>query len=597
MSVSTGTRPARNVETRAIEALLRADAQFIQSLKVFSGDSISEAGVAGAEINNTPKTATGNFLAREGDSMIGPLALGPPPDQTIDISATNTIDISNLGDNPQYSSNLQIEDIPTSTIIDIIEGAAFDGQILVLRTFAPSSPITISQATLTNGGNIQTADGNDLSMGDLQMTILIFDASLIVNANTGGTWRVLGTLGSGTGGVQDPIILNENNLGLIGVPGTVNIDFSIANFHRVIVGADVNINLINGPPSGKWEKIIVQFTQDSTGGRTVTFNDSFANGITPTVNGNANSITYIVFYSYNDGTNQIYIATPSVSDFASGVDDPNYIIATLSADQTSNIAVSNHVEFDTELQNNTLVVSGGAGQAQGIISGFLPGHIYECTAVVAFDATDAALDSLVRFFDLAAGQFIGLAGNALGVTNSQNRSTQATATAIFTPGAATDTLELRFTSLAGASPTVLSGAVAGDPVSYIKIVDITGFVGGGGTIVQFPSILIQDVNTITNPGATVNLDLSQNQSFVIEIDEDLEITFTNAPSGTDREEQFKLEIIQDAVGGHAVTYSQTINPVDPPVIDTSPNAREVLTGFARRDDIGTLLFNIYVVGS
>ncbi len=131
----------------------------------------------------------------------------------------------------------------------------------------------------------------------------------------------------------------------------------------------------------------------------------------------------------------------------------------------------------------------------------------------------------------------------------------------------------------------------------MKITDITGFVGGGGTTVLFPNILIQDVNTITNPGATLDLDLSAFQTFVIEIDADLEITFTNPPSGVNREEQFKIEIIQDAFGSHDVTYSQSISPVDPPPINTGPNQREVLTGFARRDSVGTLLFNIYIVGS
>jgi len=184
---STGTRKQRSVQDRAAEALIENDKELINSFKVFAESSNAVAGLAGPAANNSPKTPAGNYLAREGDSMIGPIALGPPLDFTVDIDANNTIDIGPTGENIQYSSNIQIDDTPTSTTLDIIANANFDGQVLIIRTFAPPvSGITISQATLANGGNIQTADGNDIILGDLQMIILVFDESLIVHANTGG---------------------------------------------------------------------------------------------------------------------------------------------------------------------------------------------------------------------------------------------------------------------------------------------------------------------------------------------------------------------------------------------------------------------------
>lgn len=147
---------------------------------------------------------TGNFLATKGDTMIGPLALAPPVDFSVDIDVDGILDIGESSSNSQYSSNIQIEDVPTSTTLDTIAGAAFDGQILVIRTFAPS-PITIAQATLANGGNIQTPNDADFIIGDLQMISLVFDAALLVFANTGGTWRVLtgDTTGGGGGNVPD----------------------------------------------------------------------------------------------------------------------------------------------------------------------------------------------------------------------------------------------------------------------------------------------------------------------------------------------------------------------------------------------------------
>jgi len=191
--MSNRARKPRDIQDRVSEALTEADKSFIDSLKRFSGDSIREAGNAGVSINNSPSAPAGNYLARSGDSMLGPLALAPPLDFRVDIDANNTINISPLNENNQYSSNIQIDDVTTSTILDIIAGATFDGQLLIIRTFAPS-PITIRQATLANGGNIQTTDDNDIVLGDLQILELIFDASLIIHANTGGTWRVITSL-------------------------------------------------------------------------------------------------------------------------------------------------------------------------------------------------------------------------------------------------------------------------------------------------------------------------------------------------------------------------------------------------------------------
>ena len=198
---STGTRKKRSVNEKANESIIESDKELINQFKIFAEASNSVAGLAGPAANNSPKTPAGNYLAREGDSMIGPLALGPPLNFRIEVDADNTIDIGPLGENIQYTSNIQLDDLqPNSSILDIVANANFDGQVLVLRTFAPTVPYTIRQATLANGGNIQTGDGNDITLGDLAMVILVFDESLIVHANTGGTWRVLATAGgAGTG--------------------------------------------------------------------------------------------------------------------------------------------------------------------------------------------------------------------------------------------------------------------------------------------------------------------------------------------------------------------------------------------------------------
>ena len=107
--------------------------------------------------------------------MKGPLALGPPLNYRVTVDTDDKINIGPVAQNTQYSSKVPLDDInntgTTSSTLEIIAGAAFDGQILTLRTFAPSTEYTIAQATPANGGNIQTPASADLSLGDLQTMV------------------------------------------------------------------------------------------------------------------------------------------------------------------------------------------------------------------------------------------------------------------------------------------------------------------------------------------------------------------------------------------------------------------------------------------
>ena len=277
MSNSTGTRKQRDVQTRVTESLTIQDQLYIADLKVFSGDSISEAGLAGPNINNSPITPAGNYLAREGDSMIGPIALGPPLDFRIVVNTANTIVISSLNDNPQYSSNLQLDDFQTnSSVLDIIEGAAFDGQILILRTFAPTSSYTISQGTIGNSGNIQTGNSDDITLGDLQTMVLVFDESLIINANTGGTWRVISISDPTSGLASFPILWPKASLTPPASSSfTVDLSLETGNANQVQFPAgDISLQLIGDPSVSVGQEIHILFIQDGVGGRSLASVDS-----------------------------------------------------------------------------------------------------------------------------------------------------------------------------------------------------------------------------------------------------------------------------------------------------------------------------------
>jgi len=184
---------------------------------------VATTATAGSSAAGSTGGGTGNFLDIGGGTMVGPLALNPPVDFRVEISANGTIDISPQNLSLQYSSNIQLDDIqPNSTTLDTIAGAAFDGQLLIIRTFAPRPALTIAQATMANGGNIQTPDDDDFELGDLQMIELVFDEALLVFGNTGGTWRVLSTGGDGGGESGSVFILGlQNDVLGVSAPNTL----------------------------------------------------------------------------------------------------------------------------------------------------------------------------------------------------------------------------------------------------------------------------------------------------------------------------------------------------------------------------------------
>lgn len=589
---STGTRKSRDVQSRANDSIIESDKNFISNLKLFSGESDPIGGVVGQGLNSSPNTPTGNYLAREGDSMIGPIALGPPIDFTIEVDANNTINISPNLQNNQYSSNVQLDDLqPNSSVLDIIAGAAFDGQILVLRTFAPTVPYTISQGTIPNGGNIQTPDSNDIVLGDLQMLVLVFDEALIINANTGGTWRVLAGAsgGGGPGGLSDPIILNEVDLGDIGFLNQL-IDWSAANFYRAKLNGDITITMENLPVAGKWEQLVLQFTQDIVGSHSVTFTDVFANAVVPIINPGPNSITTVVFYAYNDGVNKI-LAFDVLSNFGPVI-GPEYGHFTKVANQPPPLTVGTPALFDSVVSANGLAID-----LAGNISGLRAGHIYECECFMSIlNNVNPAACLNFQFFDVANALLIGTHGDAILTGQLTLNSAQPSARAIFVAAADTDTLEVHFTFNNDLIDTFMFGmGIAGTPESYIIVKDITGLVGGAGTVINFPNVLINDVITVS-PAATLNIDLSLAQHWVVNLTQNLTVTFINIPPDIDTSEQVVIEYVQDVVGGHTVVYTDTISPSNPP-IDTSATAREVVTGFVRRENGGSYVYNLYLVGN
>jgi hypothetical protein len=165
---------------------------------------------------------------------------------------------------------------------------------------------------LVQDGNIVTGDGTDVVLdgtvatNGVPVAIFIFD----VTVQGFGAWRFIGGAGvsggGAGGGVQDPIITKDNGDITSAGPGET-LDWAAVggNFHRYTATGDIVFTMSNLPTTGKYEQVVLQIKQDATGGRLITFADSFENAHTPVVALGANAVTTLVFYSYFDGADQI----------------------------------------------------------------------------------------------------------------------------------------------------------------------------------------------------------------------------------------------------------------------------------------------------
>ncbi len=569
---STGVRDTNSNEKRIIKGLILNEAQFIQSLRVFANSSsLSGLGATGGDSNNSPLEASGNYFTKSGDILLG--QFGNSYDA---IYATNLVDDTlNVSKSTGITFPvviLQGEGLADDDLVTITEGTdVFPFQELWIRTRA-------NIITVKNSGNVNTPNGNDLVLPVGSIIKLIFDNFL-------GEWVIVG--GNLPDVAQDPIIVNEKNIGQVGLQ-SVSIDWSEANFHRMVVGGDITVVMNNLPDVGKWEKVVIEFTQDAIGGHLVTFTNTFINNIIPVVDTGIDAVTSIEFYAYGLTPTTHAIVAFVTSGAFNGVADPVYMIAKMSLNQDDPVA-DDVVDFDSVTEGSGLILT------NGVVSGFVPGHIYECYASLGISGTTGRI-SYQFFEDTDSPQLIGVRGIGIAVDSIGGQSNQSTASAIFSPTDETDTLELRVINTNIATNDILAGSSDTTPMSVLKIIDITGYVGGSGTTISFPKILINDVMTVSGVTGTLNIDLAISQHWVLELVGDVTLTFTNPPVSNDTSEQIVLEFIQDIIGGRIVTYSDLISPIDPPVVTTA-QSREVITGFSRRTNGGIILYNLYLVGN
>jgi len=137
------------------------------------------------------------------------------------------------------------------------------------------------------------------------------------------------------------------------------------------------------------------------------------------------------------------IAVSSASD-ASGTGTGKFLTASLSADQTSNINATDHIEFDTKDEDGGTGLQTGAGQADGIFE-LGSGTTYLLEGVVGAEFSGNTGVAVFAWYDITNGAEIGSRAVYHAPTTAGHDPSQPVASAIITP-ASNITVELRIIS-------------------------------------------------------------------------------------------------------------------------------------------------------
>ena len=257
------------------------------------------------------------------------------------------------------------------------------------------------------------------------------------------------------------------------------------------------------------------------------------------------------------------------------------IHASADVDQTANFLVADHLEFNSVVDSvqSGITVSTGVGQAQGIFSNLIGGRSYVLNSEIRMGFSNNQGDAIISWFDLTAGVFIGTVARNYANPGTQRENVQPQAIAVFSP-LVDSQVELRLVTSTFVTDIFFAGdAGASRGSTYALITEAfgtgTAATSGGGGGITFP-ILYPKNNLGTIGFISQTIDMSATDSHVTEFtaNGDVEITFINVPSDSFNHTG-EIIMIQDATGGHALTFSQSIN--QPVVIDVTPNARNIIS--------------------
>ena len=271
------------------------------------------------------------------------------------------------------------------------------------------------------------------------------------------------------------------------------------------------------------------------------------------------------------------IATNLSSDSATGTG--TYCSASLAADQTTNIAANDHVEFDTLDTDGGITLQTGAGQADGIFE-LSAGKKYYLSAGLRPEFSGATGSLVVAWYDITNTAEVGKRAIYEPVTQTTDDGNQPKAEVVITPST-NITLELRIISVTAL--TALANEYCYANIFEIALGGSSASSGGGGGSVSFP--ITPTINDHGNVGTTTeDLDLSATTGHVhkITLTGNPTLTFSNPPSsGTQIE--FEIEFVQDATGGRTVTFPASV--AETVTISSAASSTTIVT--VRTNDGGT----------
>jgi len=290
-----------------------------------------------------------------------------------------------------------------------------------------------------------------------------------------GQWLLV--TGTSGGASACPVICTENDLGTVN--GVVVLDWSLANFHRAVLDGDTTFNIINTPGDTLWQDICLEVQQDSVGGHLVDFLQGFANSFIPVAIDGAGRYTSFQIYTYEEpGGTDIFQGfnkngnngpqVPGGGGLFQGF--AGYIQTVLSSDQTANLGLTDHIEFDVVIDSDTLGVTSGVGQARGIFRNFRPGHTYECEVYISGEGSSNALNFSAKWFDIGGNNFIGTEAEQIATTGATNRGSQFVGKAFFRSISLGDSLKVRITNN-NVLTSILNGSSSTEPTTFATIKD------------------------------------------------------------------------------------------------------------------------------
>jgi len=264
-----------------------------------------------------------------------------------------------------------------------------------------------------------------------------------------------------------------------------------------------------------------------------------------------------------------------------GTGDGKFLTASLAADQTTNIAATDHVEFDTKDEDGGIVLQTGSGQADGIFE-LLGGRKYILSGQLRPEFSGATGQLVIAWYDITNSAELGSRAIYEAQTHASDNANQPLAEILVTP-TANITVELRIISV-----TALTALANEYCTASLFEIALGGFGaggggGGGGGTITFPitPTIKDESDTWTSP-VTIDLSLTTAHMTKFTLDTNLTLVFSNPPSsGTQIE--FEIEFIQDATGGRTVTFPASV--VESVSIASAALATTIVT--CRTNDGGT----------